>query len=84
MPRLVERPGAYALLLQTAFNQICDEQDWKAPIDATVPWEAANVYMDAISHMTATTAKCEQVRIDGQVYARLTSIGYRMGPAGDH
>lgn len=79
---LVERPGKYAMLLQTAFNQICDPDDWRGPIDATVPWEAANIYMEAIEFMTAAPAECERIRIDGMFYARLKSVGYRMGPAG--
>jgi hypothetical protein len=82
VPRLVEHSGAYALLLQTAFNQICNPDDWKAPIDALVPWEAANVYMQAVEFMTATTCQCERVKKEGLYYGRLTSIGYRDGPAG--
>lgn len=81
---LVERPGAYSLLLQTAFNQICDPQDWKGPIDCVVPWEAASVYIEAIKYMTATTPVSHVEQMDGQLYAHLTSVGYRMGPAGDH
>lgn len=83
-PVLIERPGAYAMLLQFAFNQICDKQDWKGPIDCLVPWEAASTYVEAIKWMTATSPECKHVIHSGQSYARLTSVGYRMGPAGDH
>lgn len=78
--RVVEKHGAYAQLLQTAFDQICREDDWKGPIDALVPWEAASVYIEAIQFMTATTPTCVQMG----VRAHLTSPGYRAGPAGDH
>ena len=77
--RVVERHGAYAQLLRTAFNQICCETDWKGPIDALVPWEGANVYVEAIQFMTATTPSCIKM---GDL-AHLKSAGYRAGPAGD-
>lgn len=80
---LVEPWGAYAMLLQTAFNQVCNPQDWRGPIDCTVPWSAASVYIEAIKHMTATVPKSTTTQIDGQLYARITSVGYRMGPAGE-
>lgn len=80
---LVEPFGKYALLLQQAFDQICDPEDWKGPIHAMVPWDAANVYMQAVQHMTATSCTCELVTRDGIAYALLKSVGYRAGPAGD-
>lgn len=84
-PVLVERCGAYTMLLRTAFDQICDKNDWKAPINARVPWGAANVYMDAVTYMTAAPVECRMITQDGgQAFAHITSVGYRMGPAGDH
>lgn len=80
--RLVEYEGAYDALLRFAFDQICDKDDWKEPIDCMVPWEAANIYMQAIVYMTATSARCDFVKKDGREWARLTSVGYRNGPAG--
>lgn len=79
---LVEPQGAYSELLRLAFDQICNKDDWKAPIDCMVPWDAASIYMQAIAFMTATTATCVRVERDGHLWARLTSIGYRNGPAG--
>lgn len=83
-PILVEREGAYSLLLRAAFDQICDKQDWKAPVNALVPWEAANIYMDAVTYMTAVRPDCNRVVKEGVVYGHITCVGYRMGPAGDH
>lgn len=83
-PRLVERCGAYSMLLRVAFDQICDPTDWRGPIDALVPWDSANIYVQAVRYMTATVCECRQVKKGGEIYAHLTSVGYRMGPAGDH
>lgn len=82
--RVVHRFRDYSHILNAAFKQICNTQDWKAPIECLVPWDTANVYMEAISHMTATVASCERVTIDGRLYAYLKAEGYRAGPAGDH
>lgn len=30
-------PDQYADLMRFAFNQVCDPDDWKAPVDALVP-----------------------------------------------
>jgi hypothetical protein len=35
--RLVEPSGAYATLLRFAFNQVCNLEDWKAPVNCMVP-----------------------------------------------
>lgn len=83
-PILVESFGAYANLMRTAFDQVCNKEDWKAPVNALVPWEAAKVYMQAIEFMTAAKVTCERVVKEGCVHAHLTCVGYRMGPAGDH
>lgn len=83
-PILVERWGAYTLLLRTAFDQICDKQDWKNPVNALVPWDAANIYVQAVEHMTGAPVKADFVRKEGLSFAHITCVGYRMGPAGDH
>lgn len=69
----------YQALMQFAFNQVCDPADWKAPIDCMVPWDTANIYMQAVEFMTGV--KPEVVRMFGHC-AHLTCVGYRMGPAG--
>lgn len=68
----------HAELMRFAFAQICDPKDWKGPIDAIVPWDCANVYMQAVQFMTAVQPVCE--RVSGNM-ARITCIGYRRGPA---
>lgn len=79
-PREVNFFTDYPALLRCAFNQVCDPQDWKGPIDCIVPWDGANIYMQAIQFMTGV--KPTFVKIGDN--ARLTCIGYRAGPAGDH
>lgn len=68
-------------LMHFLFKQVQDPNDWKGPIDAVVPWDCANVYMQAVEFMTAVRPTCE--RIPGMPgVARLTCVGYRAGPAG--
>lgn len=75
----------YAELMRAAFNHVCDPNDWKAPVDAIVPWGLANIYIDAIRFMTATIPTAERCAdVTGNPSFRLQSVGYRMGPAGDH
>lgn len=84
-------PNAYADILRAAFNQICDPNDWKAPIDALVPAAGFKIYQDAIQFMTATHPTIHERDADGKRFYlnrqqafRITSEGYRNGPAGDH
>lgn len=81
-PVLVEYRDGFCDLLRSAFNQICDPDDWRGPIDCLVPRVGASIYVEAIRFMTATDPTCEYVVKDGMQYARLKSIGYRAGPAG--
>lgn len=66
-------------LYRAAFDQVCDKTDWKAPVDCLVPWELANLYMQAIEFMTGVRPTCERT-LEGK--ARLACCGYRMGPCG--
>lgn len=76
--------NAHAEVLRKAFDQVCDTRDWKAPIDALVPLNQVSLYVDAIMFMTATQPKIESTDqyVTGHLAVRLTSIGYRAGPAG--
>lgn len=67
--------------MQAVFGKICNPRDWKSTIDAIIPTADAAETMDAIRFMTATEPVCTQ--IDGGL-CRITSEGYRRGPAGDH
>jgi len=48
-----------AEIYRAAFNQVCNKTDWKLPIDCIVPWDLANLYMQAIEFMTGSKAKGE-------------------------
>ncbi len=70
-------------LYRYVFDQVCDPTDWKAPVCCIVPWELANVYMQAIEFMTGVKPTAE--RLDHAIIGkacRLTCIGYRAGPCG--
>lgn len=77
MPRRVTVDNL-ADLYRKAFDQVCDPSDWKAPIDCEVPWDLANLYMQAIEFMTGVRPSFER---SGDT-ARLACCGYRMGPCG--
>lgn len=64
-------------LYKVAFNQVCDPEDWKGPIDCEVPYHLANLYMQAIEFMTGVKPEAEAV---GTLQFRLTCIGYAAGP----
>lgn len=81
---ILPESNEHADLLRAAFNQVCDPADWKNPVDCIVPWASASVYTEAIAFMTATTPICRHTIVKGYDCARISSVGYRMGPAGDH
>lgn len=71
-----------ATLYRAAFDQVCDPQDWKAAVDCLVPWDLANLYLQAIEFMTGVKPDCEyKITAAGQM-AHLTCVGYRAGPCG--
>ncbi len=79
----VVTPENGAALYRYVFDQICDPADWRAPVCCIVPWELANVYMQAIEFMTGVKPTAE--RLDHGIIGnacRLTCKGYRLGPCG--
>ena len=70
--------------LSNAFNAICNQKDWKAPIDAEIDIISCGFSLDdameAVRFYTATDPSVSQT---GQTTYRIRSIGYRLGPAGD-
>ena len=73
--------------LQTAFDAVKNPDDWRDKVDAWVEMEKVPVTKAAIAYFTSTEAKEEEARtqhrgIEKGVEVRLTSCGYRMGPAG--
>lgn len=51
MPREVNIDQV-AALYRAAFDHVCEQENWKGPIDAVVPYNMANVYMQGIEFMT--------------------------------
>jgi hypothetical protein len=71
----------YRKKMSDAFDSVCDPNYWKGPIKAVVPKDKASLVVDAIWFFTAT---CEEPVDNGDGTVTITSIGYAMGPAGDH
>ena len=68
--------------LTEVFNKVCDQTDWKAPIEVFTTGEGVTTIVRAIEFFTATHPK---VALDVRTMKYIiTSEGYRMGPAGDH
>jgi hypothetical protein len=68
--------------LRKVFEKPADPKDWKGPIAALMPGEAVLGACAAIEYFTATVPR---VRLDTRTMTyKVTSEGYRMGPAGDH
>ena len=69
--------------LRRAFDEVADKDDWKAPIDAWIEDHDYNLVLEAIDFMTATMIKVVDTKIESEVTTlRITSVGYRNGPAG--
>jgi len=68
--------------LDGAFNVIKNKEDWRAPIDVVVHKYAVDIVCASIEYFTATEPK-KTLMLESGNY-RITSEGYRMGPAGDH
>ena len=69
--------------LDTAFTLLADPADWRGPIDALVAETGVGLAIAAIEHFTATSPNVAlaQNPVDNRVW-RVTSEGYRNGPAG--
>ena len=71
--------------LSDAFDAVANADDWRDAIKAKVSAEDLQITVEAVMHYTATHVKVEEIRdyIDGSISGYLlTSVGYRMGPAG--
>lgn len=69
-------------LLEAIFANIQDPEDWKNPISVSVPGEMVSVAVAAIKFYTATVPTVS-LNVGTMEYL-IESVGYRMGPAGDH
>ena len=69
-------------LYRKAFDHVCNEVNWKDEIDCVVPYELANLYMQAIEFMTGVKpvglgrVSTREV-VDGY---HITCVGYLRGP----
>lgn len=68
--------------LRRTFNEICDPYDWKAPIIKEIAFKQVKIAAAAIIYFTATEPKVSY-NIETGTFI-ISSIGYRLGPAGDH
>ena len=68
--------------LHATFHAICDPADWRAPIDAVVSPEHCAVAIAAVIYKTATEPKAAYLDTSFGMMVRVTSEGYREGPAG--
>lgn len=71
-----------AVVYRAAFDQVCDPADWRGPINCLVPWDVANIYMQAIEFMTGVKPECTHTVDSGRRSAHLVCVGYRNGPCG--
>ena len=66
--------------LKEYFEKVQNPNDWKAPINALVDPADVDGVTEAVIFYTGTIP--EYKRSGKQV--RVTAVGYRMGPCGDH
>lgn len=71
--------------LEKAWTLVANPDDWKAPICAELKVAQIDTRLirAAITHFTATIPKLEFLGLANDT-VRVSSIGYRAGPAGDH
>lgn len=67
--------------MRAMFNRITNPKDWRSPIRAWITQADLRLAERAVEYFTATELTVVRMPED-QVPVR--SIGYRMGPAGDH
>ena len=68
--------------LSEAFDKVADPADWKNPIYAMCSGEGVKIVMEAIQYFTGTDPV---IRLDiNTMQYHIESVGYRMGPSGDH
>lgn len=71
--------------LDRAFSKLHPPGDWKGPIDATVDHADLAISLEAVEFFTATACQvmpAERDKVRRVSRFRITSPGYRMGPAG--
>ena len=66
--------------LEEYFNRVCDNDDWRAPIDTWIPEDDFTKTVMAVAHYTSTTLLAVERNDTGLIH--VTADGYRNGPAG--
>jgi hypothetical protein len=89
--RQVNPNHARHAILEAAFAQVQNQDDWKNPINAIVEIEKENnpigpgLYAQAIQYFTGVEPVSFIVDENETSYSiRFVCEGYRLGPAGDH
>lgn len=65
------------------FSKVQNPSDWKGAIDSFCHESEREPTTKAIAFFTATEAQFEPIP-NHRGWLRVTSVGYRQGPAGDH
>ena len=78
--------------LKKAFDLVCDPDDWRKKIDKTLYLDSKGKVVEtgvtidevreAIVFFTATEPTAKEVPASVGIAVRVTSVGYRAGPAG--
>ncbi len=66
--------------LNTAFDKVADPADWRNPIYEVIDRDAVAVTVAAIQHFTAAAVEVKDLEWNDEFM--VSSVGYRMGPAG--
>jgi len=74
--------------LKQAFESVCNQNDWKAPIDCWIERDQFGIVKEAIEYYTATEATLIELEyftgrnVQDKPMIRVVADGYRYGPAG--
>lgn len=79
----LEQANAAAEVHRALFNAVCDQTDWKGPVNAKCgSHRLALKVADAIRFMTGTEPTISLNEVEDCWVVE--SVGYRAGPCGDH
>ena len=68
--------------LEAVFDRVRNPADWRAPISAVCQPHEKDLVREAIVFFTATEPTFSE--FPGTGFLKVTALGYRQGPAGDH
>ena len=67
--------------LNKMFKSISNSKDWRAPIEKWISRYDLDIAREAVRFYTATEIEIVDTT---STHYKIYSVGYRMGPAGDH